>query len=297
MNSASHAEPVLVEAWLDFSRLLADADPDGVLPRRNMQASNVMQTAETLDDWLYASAFSAIETKTPIQLTHAITVLDRTVGARIVGEIARRYGDAGLPPRTIACVLHGSAGQSFGAFCINGLRLELWGEANDYVGKGMAGGELVLRLPIGARYASHENFIMGNTALYGATGGTVFAAGRAGERFAVRNSGATAVVEGVGDHGCEYMTGGAVVVLGQTGRNFAAGMTGGVAYVYDADDTFAVRLNRELVTATRGVSGEDETQLRELVAQHVTATGSAWAQGMLATWETTREKSWVMRGK
>jgi glutamate synthase domain-containing protein 3 len=262
-----------------------------------MQARNDDVHDASLDDWLCAQALSAIETKTPIQLTHTISVTDRTVGARIAGELARRYGDAGLLPRTIDCVLHGSAGQSFGAFCINGLRLELWGEANDYVGKGMAGGELVLRLPVGARYASHENFIMGNTALYGATGGRLFAAGRAGERFAVRNSGATAVVEGVGDHGCEYMTGGRVVVLGVTGRNFAAGMTGGVAYVYDADDTFAVRLNRELVTATRDISGDDELQLRELIAQHVTATGSVWAQEMLETWETMREKFWVVRGK
>jgi glutamate synthase (ferredoxin) len=284
-------------APLDFSRVLADADPDGARPRRFMPVSNAMQATETLDDWLCAQAMNAIITPTPIQLTHAITMLDRTVGARIAGEIARRYGDAGLPPRTIDCVLHGSAGQSFGAFCINGLRLELWGEANDYVGKGMAGGELVLRLPSGARYASHENFIMGNTALYGATGGALFAAGRAGERFAVRNSGATAVVEGVGDHGCEYMTGGAVVVLGKTGRNFAAGMTGGVAYVYDADGLFTTRLNDELVTATRGVSGEAETQLHELIAQHVMATASQWAQGMLETWATRREKFWVIRGK
>src|SRR5574341_826786 len=236
---------------IDLERVIADPDPTGTRPRRNLQARNDPLPSDTLDDWLYHAALRAVETRVPIALEHAIQNTDRSVGARLAGEIARRYGDAGLPPRTIGCTFYGSAGQSFGAFCINGLHLTLLGEANDYVGKGMAGGEIIMRLPREARYVSNENFILGNTVLYGATGGTLFAAGRAGERFAVRNSGAVAVVEGVGDHGCEYLTGGTVVVLGATGRNFAAGMTGGVAFVSDLENNFLPRLNTELVNAER----------------------------------------------
>ena len=272
---------------IDLSRLLADPDPSGLKPRRGVQARNDPLPQETLDDWLFAAAAEAVATGTPVALARAIHNTDRTVGARLAGEIARRYGDGGLPAATITCRLEGSAGQSFGAFCINGMKLVLWGEANDYVGKGMAGGEIVVRLPATARYASQQNFIIGNTVLYGATGGTLFAAGRAGERFAVRNSGATAVVEGVGDHGCEYMTGGVVVILGEVGRNFGAGMTGGQAFVYDPHDKLGARLNPELVRMERPGDGPGE-QLRVLVREHALACGSRWAQGLLDGWGIER---------
>jgi glutamate synthase (ferredoxin) len=269
---------------IDLSRVLADPDPARTRPRRNLQARNDPPMVETLDDWLLREALRSVETRAPISLEHAIQNTDRTVGARLAGEIARRYGDEGLPPRTIVVRLHGSAGQSFGAFCINGLHLLLFGEANDYVGKGMAGGEIIVRPPPTARWATNANFIVGNTVLYGATGGTFFAAGRAGERFAVRNSGAVAVVEGVGDHGCEYMTGGTVVVLGTTGRNFGAGMTGGTAFVFDGENTLSGRLNPELVQLARLTDDADAVRLRELVQQHAEATASAWARSLFENW-------------
>ena len=175
------------------------------------------------DQILKVDAATAIEKREPIQLSYPIRNTHRTVGAKLSGEIAFQYGDTQLPKETIRCYFEGSAGQSFGAFCISGLQLILTGEANDYVGKGMAGGVIVIKPSSDARFKSHENTIIGNTVLYGATSGSLYAAGRAGERFCVRNSGATVVVEGVGDHGCEYMTGGTIVILGETGRNFGAG--------------------------------------------------------------------------
>ena len=277
---------------IELRRLLTDPDPTGTRPRRNLQARNDRNEPATLDDWLLEAAMSAIENLTPIVLEREIRNTDRTVGARLAGEIARRYRDAGLPAGTIRVTLTGSAGQSFGAFCINGLHLTLIGEANDYVGKGMAGGEIVLRPPLNARWKSNENFIAGNTLLYGATGGALFAAGRVGERFAVRNCGSVAVVEGVGDHGCEYMTSGTVVVLGWTGHNFGAGMTGGVAFVYDDARTFEYRLNRQLVRAERISSDEDAARLRDLVQQHADKTGSAWSRGLLERWDETRGFFW-----
>src|SRR6202043_3963179 len=182
---------------------------------------------------------------------HSISNSDRSIGASLAGEIARRYGNIGLPGVSITATFQGSAGQSFGAFNVPGMRLILNGEANDYVGKSMTGGQIVIAPPSDAPYASEENTILGNTILYGATGGQLFAAGRAGERFAVRNSGAVAVVEGVGAHACEYMTGGMVVVLGETGPNFAAGMSAGVAYVLDMTGVFPMRCNSELVELQR----------------------------------------------
>jgi glutamate synthase domain-containing protein 3 len=209
------------------------------------------------------------------------------VGAKVAGEIARRYGDQGLPEETLELRFSGSAGQSFGAFCIAGLKLILEGEANDYVGKGMAGGQIILRPPATMRLPPHEQIIMGNTVLYGATGGELFASGRAGERFAVRNSGAVAVVEGVGDHGCEYMTGGVVVVLGPVGKNFAAGMTGGVAYVFDEHAEFDERCNRGLVDVGM-ITEKDELALRPIIEKHLTLTGSPHARLILQTWGETR---------
>jgi glutamate synthase (ferredoxin) len=282
----------LEELDIDLSRVLADPDPARTRPRRALLAQNEPPFEETLDDWLFQAGLGAVETREPIALEHAIHNTDRAVGARLAGEIATRFGDMGLPLRTISCSFHGSAGQSFGAFCINGMRLDLVGDANDYVGKGMAGGEIILRVPSRARYASNENFILGNTGLYGATGGMLFAAGRAGERFAVRNSGAVAVVEGVGDHGCEYMTGGAVVVLGTTGRNFGAGMTGGVAFILDLENAFLQRLNDELVRAERVADVDEDLRLSDLVKKHISATDSAWARGLFDRWNETRKQFW-----
>jgi len=219
----------------------------------------------------------------------------RAVGTMLSGEIARLFGNAGLADDTISLKFSGSAGQSFGAFAARGVTLELHGEANDYVGKGLSGGRIVIRHPKGATFLPDETVIIGNTALYGATSGEAFFAGVAGERFAVRNSGATAVVEGVGDHGCEYMTGGVVVVLGRTGRNFAAGMSGGVAFVLDTSGDFASRCNTALVELA-SVSGLERGEQRDgalvktLIERHARLTGSARAKYALSHWDQTQRE-------
>ncbi len=227
-----------------------------------------------------------------VEIELPISNIDRTVGSTLSGAIARRWGDAGLPSGEIRLRFNGSAGQSFGAFAIKGMHLALTGEANDYVGKGLGGGEIVVRAPEHARYRPSESTLIGNTVLYGATGGTLWAAGQAGERFAVRNSGATAVVEGVGDHGCEYMTGGLVVVLGRTGRNFGAGMTGGRAFVWDPQDEFPGRVNGELVCCDRLADAATLQELRQLIARHVELTSSRRGRDLLHAWERTSAQFW-----
>ena len=214
-----------------------------------------------------------------VQLTNA----DRAFGARLAGEIARKYGADGLRDEAVVVEATGTAGQSFGAFATRGMHLVLEGDANDYVGKGLSGGVLAVRPPARARFKAHEQVIVGNTVLYGATSGKAFFAGRAGERFAVRNSGAVSVVEGVGDHGCEYMTGGTVVVLGPTGRNFAAGMSGGIAYVLDDERTLAGRVSRAMVDL-EALSAEDEELVKGLIEEHSAHTKSARGKQILATW-------------
>jgi glutamate synthase domain-containing protein 2/glutamate synthase domain-containing protein 1/glutamate synthase domain-containing protein 3 len=241
---------------------------------------------------LLADAEPALAGERSIITHHVIHNYDRSVGASLAGEIARRYGNQGLPGVSITCHLQGSAGQSFGAFCVPGLRLILSGDANDYVGKGMAGGQIVIAPPPETTFAAHQNTIMGNTVLYGATGGQLFAAGRAGERFAVRNSGAFAVVEGVGDHGCEYMTGGMVVVLGETGCNFAAGMSSGIAYVLDTDNIFSSRCNRELVDIHRMEDEREIAALRAIIELHVHKTCSKHAESILNAWEQLQNSFW-----
>jgi len=202
-------------------------------------------------------------------------------------EITRHWGRAGLPEDTVRLRFTGSAGQSFGAFIPPGLTLELEGDTNDYVGKGLSGGRIVVRPPGDSPFKAHENVIAGNVALYGATGGEAFIRGVAGERFAVRNSGAVAVVEGVGDHGCEYMTGGRVLVIGRTGRNFAAGMSGGVAWVFDPDGTFAARCNTEMVALEHLADDpEDSASVHELLVRHRDLTGSERATQLLENWST-----------
>jgi glutamate synthase domain-containing protein 3 len=215
--------------------------------------------------------------------------VNRTVGGILSGEIARRHGLRGLPEGTIEISFSGSAGQSFAAWLAPGVTFSLRGETNDYAGKGLSGGIVAVRPPEKARFLAEENVIVGNTVLYGATSGRAFFRGLAGERFAVRNSGAVAVVEGVGDHGCEYMTGGIVVVLGPTGRNFAAGMSGGIAYVYDKDRRLRDRCNLDLVDLEE-LDESDEERVRGLLSEHVARTGSMVGRNILASWERARER-------
>jgi glutamate synthase domain-containing protein 2/glutamate synthase domain-containing protein 1/glutamate synthase domain-containing protein 3 len=230
-----------------------------------------------------------------IAQNYQIRNINRTIGARAAGEIARRCGNNGLPGVRAEFRFTGSAGQSFGAFLTGGMRMVLEGEANDYVGKGMGGGEIVIRPPAASRFESHLNTILGNAVLYGATAGRLFAAGRAGERFCVRNSGATAVVEGVGDHGCEYMTGGVAVILGETGRNFGAGMTNGMAFVFDPANLFEWRYNPDLIAIERIIEPDDSQFLRQLVFFHMEKTGSARARQVLDTWSDSLLHFWKVQ--
>ena len=278
-------------ALLDLSEILTSADPTGTQPRYHLQERNDREDVP-LDDQILIDAAEAIERKTSIHLSYPIRNTHRTVGAKLSGEIARRYGDAGLPDRTIQCHFEGSAGQSFGAFCISGIQLVLTGEANDYVGKGMAGGELIIKPVSTAPFRTDQNTIIGNTVLYGATGGTLYAAGGVGERFCVRNSGATAVVEGAGDHSCEYMTAGTVIILGETGRNFGAGMTGGTAYVLDENGQFEKKYNQDWVKIEKVNSETDIKSLMALIQNHAAYTGSEHAENILTDWETFLPYFW-----
>jgi glutamate synthase (ferredoxin) len=265
-------------------------------PRRRVRPVDEL-TLRTCDDVQFA-----LNLGVPIVREYPIRNVNRTIGARVSGEIARVHGNKGLEaplgpggerqPYTAEFRFAGSAGQSFGAFLTGGIRMVLDGEANDYVGKGMGGGEIVIRPPRESRLLSHENTIIGNAVLYGATAGRLFAAGRAGERFCVRNSGATAVVEGTGDHACEYMTGGLAVILGETGRNFGAGMTNGVAYVYDPTRKFEHRYNPELVRIERIIEPEDSQFLRQLVFFHAEKTSSIRAREILETWSESLLDFW-----
>ena len=235
-------------------------------------------------------AGDAIASGEPVVIDIAVRTENRTVGAKVANAITVQH-PWGLPEGTVSIRLTGSAGQSFGAFIVDGMRLDLEGEANDYVGKGMTGGVIAIRPPAAAPFDTPQA-IAGNTVLYGATGGSLFAAGRAGERFCVRNSGATAVVEGIGDHGCEYMTGGLVVVLGPTGSNFGAGMTNGAAFVYDPDGEFPGKINGESVLL-EPVPGEvDAEELRALIERHLAATDSAHARRLLEHWSRTLQSFW-----
>jgi len=229
---------------------------------------------------------SALEKGQKIRIEHQICNVHRTVGTILSHEIAKRYGQEGLPDDTIRIKLTGSAGQSLGAFLAHGITLEVEGDSNDYVGKGLSGGRIIVYPPINRTFKAEEQILIGNVCLYGATSGEAFFNGRAAERFCVRNSGAKAVVEGVGDHGCEYMTGGRVVILGPTGRNFAAGMSGGIAYVWDQAGDFAVQCNREMVELERIESDEEEQEVRDLIARHVEWTGSQVARQVLEEWQT-----------
>jgi glutamate synthase domain-containing protein 3 len=246
--------------------------------------------SEALDYKLIEFARDSIENGTPIEIKLPIRNVHRTVGAMLSGEIARRHGSAGLPDDTIRFQFSGSAGQSFGAFLAKGVTLELEGDANDYVGKGLSGGRLIVYPPRVATFQPEENILIGNVALYGATSGEAYFNGMGGERFAVRNSGARAVVEGLGDHGCEYMTRGTVVVLGKCGRNFAAGMSGGIAYVLDEKGDFAEKRCNLAGVDLEPVPAEDIDLLYAIVSNHVEATASPRGQWVLENWENMLPK-------
>jgi glutamate synthase domain-containing protein 3 len=269
---------------LDFSALLYSPEAPSRVHRRCVIAQDHGLEA-VLDKELIELAKSAMDGTDTVDLALPIRNVHRSVGAMLSGEIARRHGAAGLPPDSIHFHFTGSAGQSFGAFLASGVTLELEGDANDYTGKGLSGGKLIVYPPRTSRFEPDENILIGNVALYGATSGEAFFSGRAGERFAVRNSGATAVVEGVGDHGCEYMTRGLVIVLGETGKNFAAGMSGGLAYVADETREFrATRCNRSGVDLEQ-VPDADIEILRFWIARHAEETRSPLANRILENWD------------
>jgi len=289
---------------LDFSRLFYQPAVTDAQEMRHSQTQD-HGLAKALDNRLIAKSQATLERGEKLQFMETAQNVNRTVGAMLSGELVKRYPE-GLPDDTLRIQLEGTGGQSFGAFLAKGITLYLIGDANDYTGKGLSGGRVVVRPSIDFRGQAHENIVVGNTVLYGATSGEAFFRGVAGERFAVRLSGASAVVEGTGDHGCEYMTGGTVVVLGLTGRNFAAGMSGGVAYVYDEDGQFASRCNMAMVqlepllaiadqekTVDRAIwhrGQADEQQLKELIEDHHRWTGSARARELLDQWATARSR-------
>ncbi len=273
---------------LDFTDVLMRAVADGTLQQGDEAApsssgvDSLFGQPSSTDEALLEGVHLSIKYGEPSTVKIVLTNADRAFGARLAGEIARKYGPEGLSDGRIVIEATGTAGQSFGAFATRGMLLVLEGDANDYVGKGLSGGVLAVKAPARSKFKAHENVIVGNTCLYGATSGKAFFAGRAGERFAVRNSGASAVVEGVGDHGCEYMTGGTVVVLGPTGRNFAAGMSGGIAYVSDDDRALATRCSQATVDL-EPLTPEDEEIVRALITEHVDHTGSAHGKHVLTT--------------
>lgn len=272
---------------LDFADVLKPADVQpGVGVCKMQEQDHGLDTA--LDNELMKLCREALESGTPCAHEMRIKNVHRTVGAMLAGEVARRYGEQGLPDGTIRLSFKGSAGQSFGAFATSGMDIRLEGDANDYVGKGLSGGTLTVRFPASSTFAPDENILIGNTVLYGATSGKAFFSGMAGERFAVRNSGAMTVVEGVGDHGCEYMTGGRVIVIGRTGRNFAAGMSGGYAYVFDERAVFSKLCNPEMVTLET-MDDEDAQFVREMLTEHLERTGSAKAKRILDNWSNAMQ--------
>ncbi|MCX7621034.1 MAG: glutamate synthase large subunit, partial [Acidimicrobiales bacterium] len=268
---------------LDLRPILYQPElPEGTCRRQVVAQDHGLEDA--LDNKLIELARPALEHGEPVAIELPIRNVNRTVGTMLGHEVTKRYGGEGLPDDTITIRFTGSAGQSFGAFVPRGITLRLDGDANDYTGKGLSGGRIIVRPPAGSSFAAEENVIAGNVILYGATSGEMYLRGVVGERFCVRNSGAIAVVEGVGDHGCEYMTGGRAVILGPTGRNFGAGMSGGIAYVYDVDGTFPSRVNPEMVDLDP-LEVEDRDWLRDRIQRHTFETGSAVAARLLDDWE------------
>ena len=269
---------------LDFSNVLMAPDTSGGEPLHCVSKQD-HDFSLSLDPGLVEKAKEALENRKPVVIEQPIKNCNRTVGATLSYELTSRYGAEGLPDDTIHVNLKGSAGQSFGAFLAKGITFELEGESNDYLGKGLSGGKIILYPHAGSTFSGYRNIITGNVNLFGATGGEVYINGRAGERFAVRNSGALAVVEGVGDHGCEYMTGGRVVILGKTGVNFAAGMSGGVAYVYDENQLFDTRCNLEMVDVEPVIEQEDIDFLKMMITRHIEYTDSKQGKLLLESWD------------
>jgi glutamate synthase (NADPH/NADH) large chain len=275
---------------LDLNPLLVQADP-GEYPRVSDRKGR-NEVPNTLDAQMIEDAAPALDGGEKMQLAYNIRNTQRAIGTRLSSMITRRFGMDGLQPGHITVRLRGSAGQSLGAFAVQGLKLQVFGDANDYVGKGLSGGTIVVRPMTSSPLKTNENAIIGNTVLYGATAGKLFAAGQAGERFAVRNSGAEAVVEGCGANGCEYMTNGTCVILGPVGDNFAAGMTGGMAFVYDTDGSFAQNVNADTVVHHRLQSAHWQTLLRDLVAEHHRETQSRFAERLLVDWDRELRRFW-----
>jgi glutamate synthase domain-containing protein 3 len=245
-----------------------------------------------LDHELIKLAKPALENETPVEIKMKIKNTNRTVGTMLSSEVAKQYGETGLPEGTIKIELRGTAGQSFGAFLAKGIELNLTGESNDYTGKGLSGGRLIVKAPAEVTFEPAENIIIGNTCLYGATSGEAYINGVAGERFAVRNSGAYAVIEGVGDHGCEYMTGGRVVILGNTGRNFAAGMSGGIAYIWDPKKDANKYINHDMVDVEYLIYDDDIAEVYNLVQNHFKYTSSKRAEFILNNWNQEKDNFW-----
>jgi glutamate synthase domain-containing protein 3 len=268
---------------LDFSAIFHQPSPSNGTSIRQTQ-QQPCKIDDHLDWQLLEEAAPAIDNKTRTTIQMPIRNINRTVGTILSNRIVKKHGPAGLEDGTLQITFHGSAGQSFGAFLAPGVTLKLVGESNDYLGKGLSGGRIIVQTSPKSTFPAHENIIVGNTLLYGATAGEVFINGVAGERFGVRNSGATAVTEGVGDHGCEYMTGGTVVVLGRTGCNFAAGMSGGTAYVLDEMQLFDTLCNLDMVDLETVWRQEDKEVLKDLIQRHIEWTDSARAKDILQAW-------------
>jgi glutamate synthase (NADPH/NADH) large chain len=275
---------------LDLNPILAQIDPGGYPRHCTTERRN--EVTDTLDAQMVRDARPMLEDGEKMQLTYNVRNVHRAVGTRLSAHITRRYGMSHLTPGHITVRLRGSAGQSLGAFAVQGLKLEVFGDANDYVGKGLSGGTITVRPLVSSPLVASDNVIIGNTCLYGATAGKLFAAGRAGERFAVRNSGAVTVVEGVGDGGCEYMTGGQAVILGAVGDNFAAGMSGGMAFVYDPDDLLAQRINDDMVIRQRIEVPHYADMLCRLIEEHVAETASERGRQILHDFERELGAFW-----
>ncbi len=275
---------------LDLNPILAVADPGGYPRFCTVEGRN--EVPDTLDAQIIEDAGPLFEVGEKMQLQYTVRNTHRAIGTKLSSKITRRFGMAKLRPGHICVRLRGSAGQSLGAFAVQGLKLEMFGDANDYVGKGLSGGTIVVRPMTASPLVTQDNTIIGNTVLYGATAGKLFAAGQAAERFCVRNSGAIAVVEGCGSNGCEYMTGGTVVILGAVGDNFAAGMTGGMAFVYDPDEVLPLRINPQGVVFQRLESDHWEALVKALIEEHHEETQSRFAQRLLIHWQQERGHFW-----
>ena len=288
------------QSRLDLSPIISDGGLIASKPQFCTDPHNEPFDRGELAEQMVVDVMPAARALQGGEFEYGIRNFNRSIGARLSGEIARVHGNLGMRDNPVTVRLTGTAGQSFGAFNVGGLHLHIEGDANDYVGKGMAGGRIILRPPEASQFVARDTVIIGNTCLYGATGGQLFAAGQAGERFAVRNSGAIAVIEGAGDHCCEYMTGGVVVVLGKTGVNFGAGLTGGFAYVLDIDRDFVDRYNHELIDIHRVNPENMESHLhhlRGLIEEHVEMTGSEWGAKVVEDYRTYLPKFWLVKPK